>query len=272
VELEQRVQALEQELKLLKNEVQATLLDIQEQLLSRRYPALRAAEVTRPEAGAQQSEGEGVISVVSAIDAGTVEASTPPHVDQEPPVYRQQPTQPVQRPAPSPVVVHLDTDSTSEERTEPTASESAVRAGKTIRTSRPESEAVSPGESVEFANPVHPQEHENGRKPVDWEELNRQMTWTVESVRMFGAQRTRQLIKQYNRNGLMSDSASQILLRVAAAFQPNGASGHDETPAADELDGIDEATALYEVMERKAIARIIDHLQAGSADQEPTDG
>jgi hypothetical protein len=40
--LEQRVQALEQELAILKNQIQATLLDIREQVLNNSYPALRA--------------------------------------------------------------------------------------------------------------------------------------------------------------------------------------------------------------------------------------
>jgi len=42
--LEQRVRTLEYELKILKNEIQRTLLDIQEQLLIHYYPALRASE------------------------------------------------------------------------------------------------------------------------------------------------------------------------------------------------------------------------------------
>ena len=47
MELEHRVSVLEQEYKLLKNEVQATLLDIQEHLLSARFPDLRADPVAR---------------------------------------------------------------------------------------------------------------------------------------------------------------------------------------------------------------------------------
>lgn len=50
MELEQRVKTLEDELKLLKNEVQRTLLDIQEQVLIHYYPALRIEE-TKPSAG-----------------------------------------------------------------------------------------------------------------------------------------------------------------------------------------------------------------------------
>lgn len=42
MDLEHRVTVLEQELTILKNQIQATLLDIQEQLLTGHYPALRA--------------------------------------------------------------------------------------------------------------------------------------------------------------------------------------------------------------------------------------
>lgn len=47
--LEDRVKALEQEMKVLKNEIQSTLLDIQEQVLIHRYPSLRAEESLPPE-------------------------------------------------------------------------------------------------------------------------------------------------------------------------------------------------------------------------------
>lgn len=49
MELEARVQALEQELQILKNQIQATLLDIQAQLLTNAYPSLRTEE-TQPTA------------------------------------------------------------------------------------------------------------------------------------------------------------------------------------------------------------------------------
>ena len=42
MKLEQRVQELEQEVALLKGQIQATLLDIQEQMLKRAYPSLQA--------------------------------------------------------------------------------------------------------------------------------------------------------------------------------------------------------------------------------------
>lgn len=54
MELEQRVKTLEYEFKILKNELQRTLLDIQEQVLVHYYPTLRAEE-TAPSLGTIQA-------------------------------------------------------------------------------------------------------------------------------------------------------------------------------------------------------------------------
>jgi len=58
MELEQRVKTLEYEMKLLKNEVQRTLLDIQEQVLVHYYPALRTEE---------EKPSEGTIQAIEVL-------------------------------------------------------------------------------------------------------------------------------------------------------------------------------------------------------------
>jgi hypothetical protein len=60
MELEQRVKTLEYEVKILKNEIQRTLLDIQEQVLIHYYPTLRADE-SKP--------SEGTIQALEALRA-----------------------------------------------------------------------------------------------------------------------------------------------------------------------------------------------------------
>lgn len=55
MELERRVKTLEQEMKILKNQIQNTLLDVQEQVLIHYYPALRP-ESTEPPAGPNLSQ------------------------------------------------------------------------------------------------------------------------------------------------------------------------------------------------------------------------
>jgi hypothetical protein len=54
VELEQRVKALEYDMKILKNEIQRTLLEVQEQILVHYYPDLRSEEGSLTE-GVMQS-------------------------------------------------------------------------------------------------------------------------------------------------------------------------------------------------------------------------
>ncbi len=60
MELEQRVKALEYEVKILKNEIQRTLLDIQEQVLVHYYPTLRSEE---------SGPSEGTVQAVEALRA-----------------------------------------------------------------------------------------------------------------------------------------------------------------------------------------------------------
>jgi hypothetical protein len=70
MELEQRVKALEYEMKIVKNEIQRTLLDIQEQVLVHYYPTLRLEESGTP---------KGVIETVEVIRAkqGPPEVAAP---------------------------------------------------------------------------------------------------------------------------------------------------------------------------------------------------
>lgn len=67
MELEQRVKTLEQEIKILKGQIQRTLLDVQEQLLIHYHPSLRTAESSLDEEKAPvlptiSNEGDHTIS------------------------------------------------------------------------------------------------------------------------------------------------------------------------------------------------------------------
>jgi len=86
VELEQRVKTLEYEMKILKNEVQRTLLDIQEQILVHYYPALRTDE-TKPSEGtikaieelrAKQASLAAEASTLTAAPAAAAPPVAPP--------------------------------------------------------------------------------------------------------------------------------------------------------------------------------------------------
>lgn len=62
MELDERMKAFEHELKSLKNEIQRTLLDIQEQVLMHYYPTLRVEDTTPPvDAVAQPSRARPAV-------------------------------------------------------------------------------------------------------------------------------------------------------------------------------------------------------------------
>jgi hypothetical protein len=70
MELEQRVKTLEYEMKILKNEIQRTLMDIQEQILVHYYPSLRREEDT---------PSDGIVQTFESIQAkkGPAEETSP---------------------------------------------------------------------------------------------------------------------------------------------------------------------------------------------------
>lgn len=69
MELEQRVKALEYELKILKNEIQKTLLGIQEQILTHYYPSLRTDDSVPSEGTVLAFESVRTRQVSLASDA-----------------------------------------------------------------------------------------------------------------------------------------------------------------------------------------------------------
>lgn len=77
MELEQRVKTLEYEMKILKNEIQRTLLDIQEQVLVHYYPSLRAED---------EGPSEGILQSLESIKGkkrALGESPNPPEVNPE---------------------------------------------------------------------------------------------------------------------------------------------------------------------------------------------
>lgn len=81
--MEQRIEALEEELDILKNQIQATLLDVREMLLTHTYQALRADDVPPPhtsDAGPVRSEAPAALHTIRIDEEGEAQ-----HVrDQEP--------------------------------------------------------------------------------------------------------------------------------------------------------------------------------------------
>jgi hypothetical protein len=80
MDLERRVEALEKELQVLKGQIQATLLDIQEQILTNAYPTLRA-ENAAPEPERHATSAPNPITILAANPADT--ARPGPREDEE---------------------------------------------------------------------------------------------------------------------------------------------------------------------------------------------
>jgi hypothetical protein len=91
MELEQRVKALEYEIKILKNEIQRTLLDIHEQVLVHYYPTLRLEEGAVP------------TTVVQAVEAARAKLTVPaaPAEPVAPPAAPAAPATPEDTPVPA---------------------------------------------------------------------------------------------------------------------------------------------------------------------------
>ncbi len=94
MELEQRVKTLEYEIKILKNEIQRTLLDIHEQVLIHYYPTLRLEESQVP------------ATVIQAVEAARAKqpARPEPAAPVAPPAPPAATAAPLVAPAPLPVV------------------------------------------------------------------------------------------------------------------------------------------------------------------------
>ena len=85
MDLEHRVEVLEQELQILKSQIQATLLEIQEQVLTSAYPVLRADEVARANQASSNaisatSDRQQTLNGMNNGAADDMEAATVPMV------------------------------------------------------------------------------------------------------------------------------------------------------------------------------------------------
>jgi hypothetical protein len=80
MKIENRVEALEVELKILKSEIQVTLLEIREQVLNHYYPELRAEEPSRPTLAAKSSDPRSRTRTAADFSP-SAPAPTPPFSD-----------------------------------------------------------------------------------------------------------------------------------------------------------------------------------------------
>lgn len=180
--LEQRVQQLEQELEILKNQIQTTLLEIQDRMLTQTYPMLRTAE-DRPSTPA----------AASATPTPQPQPNTP-----RPPLL-------AVPDEPSDGDVKVRRVNLEELRREPTpAAQTAPVMPPTApppppRPSRKAQQALS-----SIQPPV---------KGVDWTTLADLETWVQEKLIQLGTQRTRELIEMYAEQERFTRKIEKALLK-----------------------------------------------------------
>jgi hypothetical protein len=161
MELERRVKTLEQEIKILKNQIQTTLREIQEQVLIHYYPALRAGS-----------------------DAQTGKKPPKANPDSEEPNFEEKEFEKWDPGAKVPTVKTISLDDLRAQR-EAAAKEAAKEAA--ISPGLPPAPPTAPGEPTT--------ENENGAPPENGSELTRLTDWMVNSVADMGIQNTRQMLE-----------------------------------------------------------------------------
>lgn len=179
MELEQRVKSLEYEMKILKTEIQRTLLDIQEQILVHYYPSLRA-EDTGPSEGTWQS--------LESIR----ERKGPPGESRAVPE--------------APTVLEVSTVLDDPDVTEPPAVAGIKQVTLAeIRAARDGTSVPSDGGSSSTSG------GEAGQASVV-----KLSGWVSNTVKKMGGERTIKLIKACARRGWIAARSAETLLRVAS--------------------------------------------------------
>ncbi|MDX2137644.1 MAG: hypothetical protein SF123_06080 [Chloroflexota bacterium] len=178
--LEQRVQALEQEVELLKAQIHATLLDIQEQLLTNTYPALRS--------------GESLAQMMAVSENQTAPAANPPPVKRIT-LSDDAPAHDFEQDVQVQPIAHKRTF--VEEPTQPSIPdwvERPERSARSQRGERPDASSIKSQADLSM---------------TDWSELEE---WVSQKVEKLGIQRTRELIDLYGR-GERFTAHERLLLR-----------------------------------------------------------
>lgn len=179
MDLEKRVEMLEQELQVLKNQVQATLLDIQAQLLTNAHPALRADE---PDSVAPAAPKVSTFSVSAQPQSAAPEAGD---ADGAPMVRR----------------VSLNDMNGSGGGAVPSPSPRAAAPAAPSLTRAP-SHQPQPAEQT----------------MTDWSTLAELEDWASNKVDVIGLSRTRELIWMYADKGRFDPSVRDTLLEFVSLY------------------------------------------------------
>jgi hypothetical protein len=234
MDLEQRVKALEYEIKILKNEIQRTLLDIQEQILIHYYPALRSEE-TGPSDGTVQAmeavrQKQNVPSGPDAGGAGAGSAASQVKPPAPPPVAPSGPRSEISlEPPVLPALLPFRTPMLA-----PAAQSVAGLTGPAIMAAAPGLDGFALGQAALVVSPpalvAAP-----AADPVKMLEL---LNWALASASRIGEKETNRLVDICQRRGLLSLEVAQLLKRVTIGDQANLAQGSEIGELVSELLGL----------------------------------
>jgi len=175
--LEDRVNALESEFNILKNQIQNTLLEIQEQVLVHYYPALRAEESATPASVPPATRRNGASSQSTAVP--TVRDRTPDSIVS--------PNQPTIGNAPSSVVGDVDSWSHAEP--------------VTPSPPHPSTPDRVPAQAV-------------AEQGVDLSTFIGLMDWVSDSIESIGRDRTEKAIEIYAQGGYLDAKVMDTLVQL----------------------------------------------------------
>ncbi len=189
MELDARVKALEYELKILKNEIQRTLLDIQEQVLIHYYPSLRSEDTTPPvEAVAQIASRSAMptmptLPTAPAPAAPIAPAAPPPIAEVTAPLGIRTVSVGPPPAAPIPAVKKVTLDE--------------------IRAASSNVVAIPPKASGS----------------VDQDAMVKLLEWVNDSIARLGGRRTARLIETCVARAILDNDTKAILLRLTSMHQ-----------------------------------------------------
>ena len=201
---DQRIQALEQEVQLIKAQIQTTLLDIQERLLSSAYPALRI-EVCQPTAVAKPAPAPEIEPETTAATHMhfAPEAAAPPvpvaqTMQVAPDVVSVVPHVPQYTEEPAPIIQAPEEDF--------------------------EQDDMPPLDDFELP----------GKRPLvsneDWAALAKIARWINAKVIELGPERTRTLIQMYAYKQNLKPEVMETLLQFVTASEDGQRQSHDARP------------------------------------------
>ncbi len=201
MELEQRVALLEQEINVLKNEIQATLLDIEEQILTGAYPALRAADLASTGDPDQVSASRNV-ALDSRIDATAKNEQPPlPYASVRQIALNREVLEPR---------MPVEARETVRKEPERPALSTQVTSDPPNGNGHPVRARV-PDISVDIQPPQLVNES-------DWMTFVQLTEWIGSTLEKLGTQRTYELIDVYAASGLLSRDQVEVMQQITALY------------------------------------------------------